>query len=117
MLMKTLHLTNGRFYSLKHIGCSDVGAQSAAPGPNRYPAPWCGQWCNIYDVIVLSQPWYDLLFYEDLFARTFAKFSVNCRLLNLPEHHAAGPNAKLQLLIAATWWYHQSVRTSNNYYK
>ena len=42
---------------------------------------------------------YDLLFFEDLFARTFAKFSVDCRLLNLPEHHAAGPNAHLQLVL------------------
>jgi len=50
---------------------------------------------------MFSQPWYDLLFYEDLFGRTFAKFSVNCRLLNLPEHHAAEPNAQLQLGIAA----------------
>jgi len=56
----------------------------------------------MYDAIVLSQPWYDLLFFEDFFARTFAKFSVNCRLFNLPEHHAEGPNAQLQLAIAAT---------------
>jgi len=67
------------------------------------------------DVIVLSQPWYDLLFFEDLFARTVAKFSVNCRLLNLPEHHAAGPNAQLQLVIAAL--YQQSIRTNKTCYK
>ena len=30
-------------------------------------APWWGQWRDIYDVIVLSEPWYDLLFFEDLF--------------------------------------------------
>jgi len=53
---------------------------------------------------VLSQPWYNLLFFEDLLARTFAKFGVNCRLLNLPEHHAAGPNAQLQLVRATTQW-------------
>jgi len=52
--------------------------------------------------MVFSQPWYDLLFFEDRFGRTFAKFSVNCRLLDLPEHHAAGPNAQLQLIIATT---------------
>ena len=51
---------------------------------------------------MLSQPWYNLLVFEDLSARTFAKFGVNCRLLNLPEHHAAGPNAQLQLVIATT---------------
>jgi len=53
-------------------------------------APWCGQWCCIHDVIMLSQPWYDLLFFEALFARAFAKFSVNCRLLNLPNTIARG---------------------------
>jgi len=79
--------------------------------------PWCGQWFYIYDVTVLSQLWYDLLFFEDLFARTIAKFSANCRLRNLSEHHAAGPNAQLQLVIVTTWWYQQSIRTSNNYYK
>ena len=46
------------------VPSSGVGAQSAAP--------WWGQWCCIYDFIVLSRPWYDLLFFEDLFARTFA---------------------------------------------
>jgi len=67
---------------------------------------------------VLSQPWYDLLVFEDLFARTFAKFSVNCRLLNLHEHHAAEPNTQLPLvIIATTWWYPQNIRTSINYYK
>ena len=155
-------------------------------------APWGGQWCYIYDVIVLSQPWYDRLFFEDLFVRTFAKFSVNCQKYNkfsvnyrlsnqsrrhggafgdlapnktpsppnwnmkhyksvecssifrmsspthkpksppqkrkapllktfwrrfCAEYRAAGPNAQLQLAIATTWWYPQSIRTSNNYYK
>jgi len=47
-------------------------------------------------------PWYDLLFFEDLFAKTSAKLSVSCRLLNLTEHLAAGPNAQLHLVIAAT---------------
>jgi len=56
--------------------------------------------CDIYDVIVLSQPWYDLLFLENLFTRTCDIFNVNCGLLNLPEHHAAGPNAQLQPVIA-----------------
>jgi len=37
---------------------SGEGVQSAAP--------WCGQWFYIYDGIVLSQPWYDLLFFEDI---------------------------------------------------
>ena len=54
-------------------------------------APWRGQWCYIYDVIALSEPWHYLLFFEDLFARTFAKFSVNCRLLNLPDTTPRGP--------------------------
>jgi len=63
-------------------------------------APWWRKWCDIYNVIVLSQPWFDLLVFEDLFARNFAKFSVDCRLLDLPEHHAAGDNAQLQLVIA-----------------
>jgi len=58
---------------------------------------------------VLSQPWYDLLFFEILLARTFAKFGVNCRLLNLPEHHAAGPNAQLLLIIATTQWRTQKI--------
>jgi len=37
-----------------------------------------------------------------MFARTFVKFSVNCRLLNLLEYHTAEPNAQLQLVIATT---------------
>jgi len=41
---------------------------------------------------MISQPWYDLLFFEDLLARTIAKFGVKCRLLNLPEHYAVGRN-------------------------
>jgi len=32
---------------------------------------------------MLSQPWYDFLFFEGYLARTFAKFSVNGRLLNV----------------------------------
>jgi len=46
-----------------YVYSSGVGAQSAAPGPSR--TSWCGQWYYIYDAIVLSQPWYYLLFFED----------------------------------------------------
>jgi len=93
--------------------CGGVGAQSAAPGPSKKCHSWWGQWCDINDVIVLSQPWYDLLIFEDLFARTSAKFSVKCWLLNLPEHYGAGPNthfAQPQLVIATTC--QQSIRTT-----
>jgi len=58
---------------------------------------------------VLSQPWYGLSFFEDLLARTFAKFGVDYRLLNLPEHHAAERNAQLQLVMATTQWRTQKI--------
>jgi len=41
-----------------------VGPQSAAPGPSRKCRPLVGQWCEIYDVILLRQPRYDLLFFK-----------------------------------------------------
>jgi len=41
---------------------SGVGAQSTAPGPAENAAPWWEQWCDIYEIIVPSQPWYDLCF-------------------------------------------------------
>ena len=79
---------------------SSARAQPAAPGPSvaENAVPWCVQWGYIYDVIVLSQPSYDLLFFEDLFAGSFAKFSLNCQLLNLTEHLAVEPNTQLQLV-------------------
>ena len=95
---------------------SGVGAKSADPGPSRKCRPLAGSdirfmtsSCSVNHGMIVC--------FEDVFARTSAKFSVNCRLLNLPEHHAAGPNAQLQLVIATRWWYRQSIRTGNNYYK
>ena len=110
--MHVTHSTRARVRS-----CSGVGAQSAAFGPTRK--------CRRLVWAMMSYLWrhraqstmvWSFVF-EDLFARTFAKFSVNCRLLILPEHHAAGRNEQLQLLTATTWSYQQSIRTGNNYYK
>jgi len=105
------------YWHMIGLHVSGVGAQSAAPGPSRkYRPPARAVMLYLWRHHAQSTMVWSFVF-EDHFARTFAKFSVNCRLLNLPEHHAAGPNAQLLLAIATTWWYQQSTRTGNNYYK
>jgi len=74
---------------------SDVGAQSTAPGSSRKSRPLVRAVMLYLWRHRVQSPWYDLLFFEDLFARTFAK---------LAKIIAAGPNEQLQLVIATTWW-------------
>jgi len=95
------------------VSVSGVGEQSAAPGPSRK--------CHPLVRAVMLYLWryraQSTMVCSFVFWRNVAKFSVNCRLLNLPENHAAGPSAQLQFVIATTWWYQQSIWTSNNHYK
>ena len=77
-------------YKTLPSGTSGVGAQSAAPGPSRTcrPLAWA-EVLYLWRHRAQSTMVWSFVF-EDLFAKTFAKFSVNYRLVNLPEHHAAG---------------------------
>ena len=90
--------------------------KSAAPGRSRIFRPQTRKVVHLRCQFAQSTMVWSFVF-EDLFARSFAKFSINCRLLNFPEHHAARPNALVQLVIATTWWHHHINRVFEQLYK